>query len=105
MDGSPEPAGLPDPRQQALEFVNHGPARTPLAAGPREQAPACTLAASGARSELTAPALPSGIRPRVLSQSGAPVRDICPVREFAYQQGCFARFGAVVGGGLEPDGT
>src|SRR3982751_6850908 len=33
------------------------------------------------------------------------MRDMCPVREFAYQQGCFARFGAVVGGGLEPDGT
>src|SRR3954468_2427190 len=36
---------------------------------------------------------------------GAPMRDMCPVREFAYQQGCFARFGAMVGGGLEPDGT
>src|SRR3954453_14899632 len=102
MDGSPEPAGLPDPRQQALELVNHGPARTPLAAGPREQAPACTLAASGARSELTAPALPSGIRPRVLSQSGAPVRDRRPVREIAYQWGCFAGFGMLVWGGPKP---
>src|SRR3954451_17051501 len=30
-------------------------------------------------------------------RSGAPVRDLCPVREFTHQQGCFARFGALVG--------
>src|SRR3954449_761233 len=40
-----------------------------------------------------------------LSRMGLPIRDICPVREFTYQQGCFTRSGAVVGGGLEPDGT
>src|SRR5689334_2665393 len=56
MDGSLEPVGLPDPRQQALELVDLGPADAPGRRYSRTGSRLHTLAASRARSELTAPA-------------------------------------------------